>query len=245
MVRKFAGFIIFLLINTAIVASEDAPHWEYEGEHGPSHWAELSDDFSICGIGKNQSPIDLVADLSAELPRLEFQYNHPGTLLEVNTGHAIQENVKPGNYISVLHHSFELKQFHFHSPSEHTVNGEYFPMEVHFVHQDDKGNYLVVGVMFEEGEHNAVMNELPAFRAARGLGPLEQPFDYNKLFVGQSEYFLYNGSLTTPPCTEGVQWAVMKKPVIASQEQIQFFHDKLGFDNNRPTQPHNARSILE
>jgi carbonic anhydrase len=99
--------------------------------------------------------------------------------------------------------------------------------------------------MFEEGEHNAVMNELPAIRTARELGPLEQPFDYNKLFVGQSEYFLYNGSLTTPPCTEGVQWAVMKKPVIASQEQIQFLHDKLGFDNNRPTQPHNARIILE
>lgn len=245
MIRILTGLIALSLSTTAILASDDAPHWEYEGEHGPGHWAELSEDFSICGIGKNQSPIDLVADLPADLPSLEFQYDHPGALVEINTGHAIQENVKPGNHVSILHHRFELKQFHFHSPSEHTVNSEYFPMEVHFVHQDEQGNYLVVGLMFQEGEHNENMNDLPSFRAERGLEPLEEPFDFNELITGRDDYFLYNGSLTTPPCTEGVQWVVMKQPIIASAEQIQHYHDLLGFDNNRPIQPHNARVILD
>lgn len=166
---------------------------------------------------------------------------------EVNTGHAIQENVRSGNYVSVsgLQDRFELKQFHFHSQSEHTVNGRYYPMEAHFVHQSDSGDYLVVGLMFEEGEKNMVLDQLPSFRISRGEDPQGEPVDINTLITGRKDYFLYNGSLTTPPCTEGVRWAVMRQPVIASAAQIQHYHDLLGFDNNRPLQPHNARTILE
>lgn len=245
-VKKYIALVSMLVFcNSLLFAAGEAPHWGYDEEEGPDRWGQLADDFSLCSDGKNQSPIDLVAYVEAELPRLDFQYNHPGRLIEINTGHAIQDNVMPGNNLVVLGKKFELQQFHFHSPSEHTVAGEYYPMEVHLVHQNEHGELLVVGLMFEEGEHNEVMNELPSFRAERGEGPLEEPFDYNELVEGQDDYFLYNGSLTTPPCSEGVQWVVMKQPIIASKAQIQHYHDLLGFDNNRPIQPHKARIILD
>jgi len=225
-------------------AGEDV-HWDYEGEEGPEYWGELSEEFDMCAKGRNQSPIDLVADIHADLPELTFDYTNPGNLVEVNTGHAIQENVRPGNYILIKDDRFELKQFHFHGPSEHLVDGEALPMEVHFVHQNKKGDYVVVGLLFQEGEFNDLLNQLPSFRAARGEDPFADPVDINELVKGRSDYFLYNGSLTTPPCTEGVKWIVLKQPVIASPAQIQHYHDLLGFDNNRPIQPLNSRLILD
>jgi carbonic anhydrase len=238
-------FVIVTFLPLALIASGENPHWEYTGEDGPEHWGELSEAFDICSKGRNQSPIDLVADIGADLPELIFDYTHSGSLIEKNTGHAIQENVRPGNYVELAGEKFELKQFHFHSPSEHTVNGEYFPMEVHFVHQNEEGEYAVVGLMFEEGAHNETIDQLPSFRVKRGEDPHGDPIDYNTLVTDRGDYFLYNGSLTTPPCTEGVQWIVLKQPIIASSAQIQHFHDLLGFDNNRPVQPHNARIILD
>lgn len=220
-------------------------HWSYEGEEGPEHWGELAEEFDMCARGRNQSPIDLVADIDADLPELIFDYTNPGNLDEINTGHAIQEMVNPGNFILFSGERFELKQFHFHGPSEHLVGGRSFPMEVHFVHQNEEGDYAVVGLLFEEGEFNELMNELPSFRVERGEDPHADPVDFNELVVGREEYFLYNGSLTTPPCTEGVRWVVLKRPIIASPEQIQHFHDLLGFDNNRPIQPHNSRFVLD
>lgn len=247
MIRIACMALISILWHSAASASEDGAHWDYAGENGPENWGQVDEDFDICHRGKNQSPIDLVADINADVPRLIFDYTKPGMLKEVNTGHAIQENVNPGNYVrlSGVDAVWELKQFHFHSPSEHTVGGRYYPMEVHFVHQDSAGEYLVVGLIFEEGQHNEGMDQLPSFRTARGEDPYGEPIDYNDLITGSDDYFLYNGSLTTPPCTEGVQWAVLKQPIIASPDQIQHYHDLLGFDNNRPLQPHNARVILD
>jgi len=245
MIRKTILLILLAMSPLACSAEGEDPHWEYKGEHGPENWGELAEHFSLCSEGKNQSPVNLVADLTAELPVLNFDYGQGGSLAEFNTGHAIQEGVNPGNYIHLYAERFELKQFHFHSPSEHTVDGNYFPMEVHFVHQNEVGDFVVVGVMFEEGEHNEIMDQLPSFRAERGQAPREEPVDYNQLIPGRGDYFLYNGSLTTPPCTEGVQWIVIKQPIIASAEQIQHYHDLLGFDNNRPIQSHNSRIILE
>lgn len=241
------GTALLLFWPMLAFSAENTPHWEYTGEHGPEHWGQLAEEFDICRKGENQSPIDLVADIDADLPKLHFDYTKPGWLEEVNTGHAIQENVMPGNFVSTpgREDRFELKQFHFHSPSEHTVNGKHYPMEVHLVHQNETGKYLVVGLMFEEGEKNLLLEQLPSFRIARGESPHGDPVDYNLLVQKRDDYFLYNGSLTTPPCTEGVQWVVMKQPIIASEEQIQHYHDLLGFDNNRPIQPHNARIILE
>lgn len=226
-------------------AGSETVHWDYTGEHGPDHWGELSGEYSICGIGKNQSPIDLGDSLDADLPELVFDYQNTGFVLEENTGHAIQEVVRPGNLVRLGGAAYELKQFHFHSPSEHTFNGNHFPMEVHFVHQGESGELLVVGLMFKEGGHNALMDQLPSFRAERGEDPLGDGVDYNELITSRDDYFNYNGSLTTPPCSEGVKWFVMKNPIEVSADQIQHYHDLLGFDNNRPVQPTNARVVLE
>jgi carbonic anhydrase len=236
---------VLLMLPLGLQASDDSQHWEYKGEQGPEHWGEISPDFDICSRGRNQSPIDLVADFTADLPEVSFNYIHPGHLKEQNTGHAIQENVSPGNFIEIMDQEFELKQFHFHSPSEHTVNGSHLPMEVHFVHQNEFGDYVVVGVLFEQGIHNERMDRLPSFRLERGEELTGDPINFNELIPDRSDYFLYNGSLTTPPCSEGVQWIVLKQPIIASAAQIQHYHDLLGFDNNRPIQPKNSRPILE
>ena len=243
-VLLFIG-LAFSIFTTCILAASDEVHWDYEGEEGPEHWGELDEAFSACERGKNQSPIDLVGILDAELPILDFDYQNTGKLIEKNTGHAIQENVQPGNHVRLKDKSYELKQFHFHSPSEHTVNGEYFPMEVHFVHQNQKGELLVVGLMFVEGKRNALMDQLPSFRAERGEDPFYEGVDYNELVTGRQEYFYYNGSLTTPPCSEGVSWIVMQRPIEVSEDQIQHYRDLLGFTNNRPIQPINARVVLK
>lgn len=241
--RHFLIVVLLFSIVGALGASEDR-HWAYEGQVGPENWGNLDEDFETCARGMNQSPIDLAPDLEADLPALDFDYTVPG-VVEVNTGHAIQEKVNPGNFVTFKDERFELKQFHFHSPSEHTVAGESFPMEVHLVHQDEADNYLVIGLMFQEGDRNEIMDMLPSFRKKRGEDPYGDPIDYNDLITDRDDYFLYNGSLTTPPCTEGVQWVVIKQPIIASSEQIQHYHDLLGFDNNRPIQPHNSRLVLD
>jgi carbonic anhydrase len=243
--RIFCCAALIAMAGVPFTWAGEEVHWAYEGEAGPESWGKLSEEFDMCARGKNQSPIDLVADIDADLPELIFDYTNPGSLVEVNTGHAIQENVRPGNHILVDEGQFELKQFHFHSPSEHLVDGVAYPMETHWVHQSEEGEYVVVGLLFEEGETNPLLNKLPSFRAARGEDPFADPVDVNELVRDRSEYFLYNGSLTTPPCTEGVKWIVLKRPVIASPEQIQHYHDLLGFDNNRPIQPRGFRLVLE
>jgi carbonic anhydrase len=234
-----------LVLPIGLQGAEDTPHWDYEGPDGPQHWGDLAPEFDMCSRGRNQSPIDLVGQVETELPELTFEYRQPFKVDEVNTGHAIQENVIPGNFVSWLEKRFELRQFHFHSPSEHTVDGGHYAMEVHLVHQNEAGEYLVVGLLFEEGEHNDMMDQLPSFRAERGEEPIDSTFDYNEFVTRRQHYFYYNGSLTTPPCTEGVRWVVMREPITASGQQIQHYHDLLGFDNNRPIQPRNARVVLE
>lgn len=241
-------FVFSLLTTESAIATQsgadDVPKWGYRGENGPAHWGDLAADFSTCAQGRNQSPIDLDAAIDADLPELSLDYN-AGLLNVVNTGHAIQDQVKPGNYVTLSGRKFELAQFHFHSPSEHTVAGRSYPMEVHFVHQDDAGNLLVVGLLVEEGEHNPVLDQLPAFRMRDGQAIREAQVDFEKLLTDRSNYYSYNGSLTTPPCSEGVRWIVLKVPVVASREQIGHYLELLGFDNNRPVQPRNARTILD
>lgn len=234
-----------VLLYSGMSLASEPKEWAYEGERGPEYWGVIAPEFDICERGKNQSPIDLVADIDADLPELDFSYTQPGDLIEINTGHAIQEKVKPGNFLQIKGLRYELKQFHFHSPSEHSINGTLHPMEVHLVHQDEDGRYAVVGLVFEEGEHNELLDQLPSFRRKRGEDPSGDAIDYNLLIADRDDYFYYNGSLTTPPCTEGVTWIVMKTPIVASAEQIQHYYDLLGFANNRPLQQKNSRFVLE
>lgn len=236
------------LASPLLAGEQGAPHWSYEGEEGPDHWGELSADFLICSEGWNQSPINLVDDLNANLPVLEFEY-YSTTIDEINNGHTIQQNIKPGSYVRIPERnlSYELKQFHFHSPSEHTVDGKHFAMEIHFVHTDKDGELAVVGVMIDEGEEHPVLSQLWAFMPENPGDTSQKPIGIEEtdLLPPAREYYAYSGSLTTPPCTEGVRWVVLKTPVQASAEQIAAFKNRMGPATNRPVQPIHARMILD
>jgi carbonic anhydrase len=242
------GSLVSLFVFQPSMASEAAPHWTYEGEEGPEHWGELAEEYRMCAEGKNQSPIDLVADVHTELPELEFEY-YSTTVDEINNGHTIQQNIKPGSFLRIPGRGVvsELKQFHFHSPSEHRVNGHSYAMEMHFVHADEDGSLTVVGVLVEEGEEHPVLKKLWAFMPENVGDTNVKPIgiEDTNLLPPTRDYFIYGGSLTTPPCSEGVKWVVLKTPVEVSAEQIAIFKERVGPATNRPVQPHNARLILD
>ena len=221
------------------------PHWGYEGEAGPDRWATLSPEYGACS-GRNQSPINLTGMVKAELKPLRFAYNEDGYEV-INNGHTIQVNFKAGSSISVDGTEFGLKQFHFHSPSEHRIDGRSYPLEAHLVHSDAEGNLAVISVVFVEGRANPVVGaaweRMP--KAAGDRKPLSAKVAAAGLLPEKRDYYRYNGSLTTPPCTEGVRWLIMKEPMTVSKQQIEEFRGTLGFDNNRPLQPANARMILQ
>ncbi|MBI3187198.1 MAG: carbonic anhydrase [Gammaproteobacteria bacterium] len=243
---QHALIILTLTLSFNSVGSDKA-HWSYEsGKNGPENWGHLEDNFITCSTGKSQSPVNLTNMIEGDLPGIEFAYQAGGELI-LNNGHTIQVNYKPGSTISVSGHTFELKQFHFHSPSENTILNRSFPMEAHFVHADKAGNLAVVAVMFIEGAKN------PELEKAWNRMP-EKADDRQSLFINVDarqllpvirDYYRFNGSLTTPPCTEGVWWLVMKNHVTASKEQIEKFTHTLHHPNNRPVQPINARMIVQ
>lgn len=239
--------LAWVWMPTTSLAAEEALHWSYDGEEGPDHWGELSEKYIMCSQGRNQSPIDLSLAVRAELPELQFEYYSDSIVNEVNNGHTIQQNVRPGSFLKIPSRnlSVELKQYHFHSPSEHTINGESFAMEIHFVHADEAGNLTVVGVLMKEGEEHPVLSKLWSFMPEKPGDTREEAvgIEETNLLPPTREYFSYGGSLTTPPCSEGVKWFVLKTPVEASAEQIAVFKDRVGEFTNRPVQPHNARFI--
>lgn len=235
-------------ITPSVLAEEDVHHWTYEGEEGPEHWGELSDEFRMCTEGMNQSPINLVADVHAELPELVFDY-YSTPVEQINNGHTIQQNVQPGSFLRIPGRgmSYELKQFHFHSPSEHKVDGRSFAMEMHFVHATEEGALIVVGVLIAEGEEHPVLKKLWAFMPENPGESGAEPIgiEETNLLPPTREYFTYGGSLTTPPCSEGVKWVVLKTPIEASAEQIAIFKERVGAVTNRPIQAANARLIID
>jgi carbonic anhydrase len=241
--------ISLMTLSSSLFAEKSAPHWSYEGEEGPEHWGELADEYIMCSRGLNQSPIDLVSDLHADLPQLVFDYYSKSVLDEVNNGHTIQQNIQPGSYLRIPDRgvSFALKQFHFHSPSEHTVNGESYAMELHFVHADENGAFGVVGVLIDEGAEHPVLSKMWSFMPENAGETSVQPIGIEEtdLLPPTREYFSYGGSLTTPPCSEGVKWMVLKTPIEASAEQIAIFKDRVGSATNRPVQPPNARVVID
>jgi len=196
----------------------------------------------------NQSPIDITVDVHAGLPELVFDY-HSSDINEINNGHTIQQNVSPGSYLTITGRDvrYELMQFHFHSPSEHKIDGRSFAMELHFVHASEEGALAVVGVMIEEGDEHPVLDKLWSWMPENPGETSEQPIgiEETNLLPPTREYFAYSGSLTTPPCSEGIAWIVLKNPIEASAEQIARFKERVGPATNRPVQPRNARLILD
>lgn len=220
-------------------------HWSYEGEGGPLRWGKLNSSYSKCDIGERQSPIDIRDGLRVDLNPVTFDYK-PSRFNVLDNGHTIQVAVGAGNYISLLGHSYELLQFHFHKPSEERINGKGFEMVVHLVHKDGEGKLAVVAVLLERGQAQGliqtVWNNLP-LEKNEPVQPLVT-IDLGQLLPQQREYYTYMGSLTTPPCTEGVLWIVMKQPVQISPEQLAIF-GRLYPMNARPVQKTSGRVIKE
>jgi carbonic anhydrase len=223
-------------------------HWGYEGEAGPSNWSKLDPKFVMCALGKNQSPIDISGFVEADLKPLKFKYSASAQEIAiVNNGHTIQVNYAPGSSVTVDGREFELKQFHFHSPSENKIDGKQYPLEGHLVHADKDGNLAVVAVMFQEGAPSAALTKLWEKMPTKSgdKNALPAGMSVAQLLPAERDYYRFDGSLTTPPCSEGVRWLVLKKVATASKAQIDLFAKTVGHPNNRPLNPVNARTVLK
>ncbi len=222
-------------------------HWSYHNaETGPENWKNLCDGFSDCG-GKSQSPINIdTKDVvqSKDLKAIEFNYGKSNVDI-INNGHTVQFNVNGKNLAKLNDKDYKLLQFHYHSLSEHTVNGKHFPIEVHFVHKYSDKDYAVIGIMFVEGKENPLFKKyLNQFPTHEGEYQSDETIDLLSLLPKNKDYYYYNGSLTTPPCSEIVSWYVLKNPVEASKEQIKKFSEIL-HNNYRPVLPLNGRKVKE
>jgi carbonic anhydrase len=232
------------LLSLSPAFAETPAHWTYEGKTGATHWAQLDENFSTCGIGKAQSPINIETKKvkKGEARPIAFAYT-PAAAEVVNTGHTIQVNTPSSGSASIGGTEYKLLQFHLHTPSEEKVNGKAYPMVAHLVHKNADGKLAVVGVLFKQGKENSalkpVLEELPAKEGEKhALGKV----DVAALLPADKSYYSFIGSLTTPPCSEEVRWQVMKTPVEVSSAQIASFK-KLYKMNARPVQPLNGRSV--
>ena len=241
MARGSACAIACVLAGIAALGQES---WGYAGGTGPLSWAALSPAYRACA-GSNQSPVDLARFAEAELAPIQFDYAASGVEV-VNNGHTVQVTSAAGSQITVDERVYRLRQFHFHAPSEHRINGDSFPMEAHLVHTAADGALAVVAVLFRAGGVNAALGEI--LKNAPGSGHeariFHSPIAPAGLLPANRDYYRLNGSLTTPPCTEGVLWLVLKQPALASPAQIEALTKMLPGPNNRPLQPLNARIVL-
>jgi len=219
--------------------------WSYDGESGPQAWGHLKAEFGQCASGTRQSPIDIRDGIRVDLDPIVFDYK-PGAFSVLDNGHTVQVNVAPGNSIEVMGRRFELQQFHFHRPSEERIDGRLFDMVAHLVHKDAGGRLAVVAVLLERGSAHplvqAVWNNLPLEKGDEVSA--RAPLDPNHLLPKDTRYYTYMGSLTTPPCSEGVLWMVMQQPVTVSPEQIDVFA-RLYPMNARPIQQASGRLIKQ
>jgi carbonic anhydrase len=225
---------------------ENKIHWAYEGKEGPENWAKLSPEFSTCETGRNQSPVNIEETIHAAIKSLKSIQKFPAKEI-FNNGHTVQINFKEGNMLAIDNAAFQMKQVHFHTPSENTIHGKSFPLEAHFVHADSKGNLAVIGVMFSEGKANPALTKLWEQLPNEESQPiiLKNRVMPSELMPESKVYYRFSGSLTTPPCSEGVRWLLMKNPLTASKEQIEAFKHAVHHDNNRPVQALNGRVIIE
>jgi len=219
--------------------------WSYEGENGPANWGTINPAWAKCGTGNRQSPIDIRDGMKVELEQIGFDY-HPSSFNVTDNGKTVQVMVGGGNFLNVGNRMYELVQFHFHRPSEERINGKGYEMVVHLVHKDAEGHIAMLALLLERGKPQpviqAVWNNLPLEKydtaaPSTVLDPLE-------LLPARRDYYTFMGSMTTPPCQEGVLWIVMKEPMQASPQQMALF-SRLYPLNARPVQPSSGRIIKE
>ncbi|QOP45939.1 carbonic anhydrase [Sulfurimonas paralvinellae] len=248
---KLASLMISsTMLATSLLAGVHHAHWGYTGHEDPTHWGDLNPKYAECKLGGSQSPININKDIIVEtkgLAPIDFHYTS-GAAEVINNGHSVQVNIKPGSFIKVDGKEFELKQFHFHTPSENQIDGKNFPLEAHFVHQAKDGSLAVVAVMFENGKENEIINKIwkkmpheAGKKVACGLSAEM----INELLPKEKAYYRFDGSLTTPPCSEGVRWFVLKDYSEVSKDEVNEFLHTLHHPNNRPVQPVNARKVLQ
>ncbi len=225
--------------------AEAVHQWGYTASYGPQQWGDLEKDFFMCKEGKNQSPVDIADARAVDKKRIAFHYFSAGEHVVIKE-HAVQVNYRPGSSVTIDGHMYGLRQFHFRTPGETTIAGKRYPMEAQFLHQDKHGNIAILSVMFEEGAENPEITKIVEVlsKEANVAKKLLHTANALALLPKDVDYYRYNGSLTTPPCSEGVVWVVFKKPVTASRAQIRRLYDEIGHPNDRPVQPINARVIL-
>lgn len=232
-----------LVIPSPSLTEENKPEWSYGGASNPSRWSEVSAEFEACESGRDQSPIDIGIVEEEKSTEIEFDYQ-PSSGEVIDNGHTIEVEIEPGNTVSLNEKTYELVQFHFHTPSEHTVENKSSAMELHFVHQNEAGKLAVVGVLIDSGEENEIIsgiwNAIPNGNKSTGSSKVD--IDLAKLLPNNKTFVSYPGSLTTPPCSEKVSWNLMLEPIELSAEQIETFENIYPY-NARPIQPLNGRSI--
>lgn len=232
----------------AAAAQGHDPHWSYEGSHGPEHWARVKPEFNTCATGKRQSPVHIQESGTLQGPAepLQFDYRPTGGSV-VHNGHTIQVDLEPGNTMSVRGSSYELLQFHFHHPSEERVNHRSFAMVAHLVHKNHEGQLAVVAVLIDPGAANGLVHKVWTHMPLDSGDRVRLPaglIDLRELLPTDQRYYQFMGSLTTPPCTEGVLWNVLKTPVTVSREQLKLF-SQIFPNNARPVQALNGRVVRE
>ena len=220
-------------------------HWSYEGESGPANWGRINPEWAKCSTGNRQSPIDIRDGMKVDLEQITFDYK-PSSFNVTDNGHTVQVMLSGGNFITVANRMYELVQFHFHRPSEERINGKGYEMVLHMVHKDAEGHLAVIALLLERGKPQPVVqtvwNNLPLEKYdTMAPSVVLDPMD---LIPARRDYFTFMGSLTTPPCTEGVLWLVMKEAVQASPAQMALFA-RLYPMNSRPVQPGSGRVIKE
>lgn len=243
--KAMFGFMIDLVTLVSTITANASTRWGYEGHLGPENWGALSPDFEPCEEGKEQSPINIPPSAPVNPPNIVFNYR-PTRLHIINNSYTIQINCDKGSWIKVEDETYHLQQFHFHAKSEHTLAGQYGDMELHLVHQNERGVYAVIGAIIKRGADNPayapIFDNLP-----EEPGDLETigwtTFNAVDLLPQERSYYRYNGSLTTPPCTEGVKWFMLTQPVTLSASQIAAY-ERLYNNNYRPVQPLNGRCFL-
>ena len=228
-------------------SAEQHHHWSYSGESGPSHWAELDSKNAACGAAKSQSPVNIRTHDVRRMPLPKLIFNYRSTPLRIiDNGHSVQVDVEPGSILKVGHKSYQLVQFHFHHPSEELINGKRSEMVAHLVHRDSEGKLAVVAVLLRTGQPNATVEALWSHLPKQK----EHEADFKDVLINPAgllpmnrSYFTYTGSLTTPPCTEGVRWLVLRTPSTLSKHEIAVF-GKLYPNDARPVQKLNGRHVL-
>lgn len=224
-----------------------AVHWSYEGAEGPEFWGQLDSAYGACSAGVSQSPVNLTGQTSKALTNIEFHYQ-PSALKILNNGHTVQANYDAGSYIVIGGVRYDLLQFHLHAPSEHKLNGKTYAAELHLVHKSAAGQLAVVGVFLD----NTAPADNPAFTPVFGHLPTTNTpetaiagvtVNAAALLPTQQTTYRYSGSLTTPPCTEGVAWNVMTTPVTVSAAQLTAFSSLFPDGDARPVQPGNGREL--